>query len=90
MTIHLPKDIESSIEAAVHSGRFASVDDAMTEAARLLLRQISQGRPEPVINDASQDPLLGVWRDASDEMDAIVADAMRQRREQPWREIPGE
>ncbi len=38
MTIHLPKDVESSINAAVHSGHFASVDDAMTEAARLLLQ----------------------------------------------------
>ena len=24
MTIHLPKDVENSIEAAVHSGHFAS------------------------------------------------------------------
>ena len=30
MTIHLPPDIERSIQAAVHSGQFASVDDAMT------------------------------------------------------------
>jgi Arc/MetJ-type ribon-helix-helix transcriptional regulator len=42
MTIHLPKDVESSIEAAVHSGHFASVDDAMTEAARRLLRELKQ------------------------------------------------
>ena len=42
MTIHLPTDLESSIEAAVQGGRFASVDDAMAEAARLLLRQIQQ------------------------------------------------
>ena len=33
MTIHLPPHIERSIQAAVHSGHFASVDDAMTEAA---------------------------------------------------------
>ncbi len=39
MTIHLPNDLESSIQAAVHSGRFASVDDAIAEAVRLLLRQ---------------------------------------------------
>ncbi|MBV8126718.1 MAG: hypothetical protein JO114_03525 [Planctomycetaceae bacterium] len=48
MTIHLPDDLESSIEAVVHSGRFASVDDAMAEAARLLLRQVTPGQPEPV------------------------------------------
>ena len=92
MTIHLPHDLESSIEAAVHSGRFASVDDAMAEAARLLLREINQGRPEPKpqATDASPDPLLGVWRDAAEEMDEIVADAMRHRRDEPWRAIPGE
>jgi Arc/MetJ-type ribon-helix-helix transcriptional regulator len=42
MTIHLPPHIESSIQAAVHRGHFASVDDAMTEAASLLLRQLKQ------------------------------------------------
>jgi Arc/MetJ-type ribon-helix-helix transcriptional regulator len=38
MTINLPQHIESSIQAAVHDGHFASVDDAMTEAARLLCK----------------------------------------------------
>jgi Arc/MetJ-type ribon-helix-helix transcriptional regulator len=42
MTIHLPPHIESSIQAAVHSGRFASVDDAMTEAASLLVERLNQ------------------------------------------------
>jgi Arc/MetJ-type ribon-helix-helix transcriptional regulator len=90
MTIHLPQDVETSILAAVHSGHFASVDDAMTEAARLLLREIKQGRlePKPTATDASPDPLLGVWRDAADDIDEIVADAMRHRREEPWRTIP--
>jgi Arc/MetJ-type ribon-helix-helix transcriptional regulator len=45
MTIHLPKEIESSIEAAVHSGYFASVDDAMDKAARLLLKDLEQRQP---------------------------------------------
>ena len=45
MTIHLPEDVERSIEAAVHSGHFASVDDAMTEAARRLLRELKQDQP---------------------------------------------
>ncbi len=40
MTIQLPNDLERSIEAAVRDGRFASVDDAMAEAARLLLREL--------------------------------------------------
>jgi Arc/MetJ-type ribon-helix-helix transcriptional regulator len=42
MTIHLPPHIESSIQAAVHSGHFASFDDAMTEAASLLLQRLKQ------------------------------------------------
>src|SRR5436853_465952 len=44
MTINLPKDVESSIIAKVHSGLFPSVDAAMTEAARLLLERLEQGQ----------------------------------------------
>ncbi|MFI5454141.1 MAG: hypothetical protein ACHRXM_01690 [Isosphaerales bacterium] len=47
MTIQLPHDLETSIEAVVNSGQFASVDAAMAEAARLLLRGIHEGRIEP-------------------------------------------
>jgi Arc/MetJ-type ribon-helix-helix transcriptional regulator len=32
MTIHVSKDVESSIEAAVRNGRFPSVEDAITAA----------------------------------------------------------
>jgi Arc/MetJ-type ribon-helix-helix transcriptional regulator len=88
MTIHLPHDLESSIHAAVHNGRFASVDDAMAEAARLLLREIGQGQPERVV--AAGMGSIGAMRDAADELDEIVADAMKRRREEPWRVIPGE
>jgi Arc/MetJ-type ribon-helix-helix transcriptional regulator len=42
MTIHLPPHIESSIQAAVHRGQFASVDEAMAEAASLLLARLNQ------------------------------------------------
>ncbi|MBV8130661.1 MAG: hypothetical protein JO114_23675 [Planctomycetaceae bacterium] len=42
MTMHLPKDLESSILAAVQSGRYASLDDAMTEAASLLVQRLKQ------------------------------------------------
>jgi Arc/MetJ-type ribon-helix-helix transcriptional regulator len=90
MTIHLPADLETSIEAAVHSGRFTSVDDAMAEAARLLLRTIKQEPSAPKPNAAALPPLLGSMRDAADELDEIVAEAMKRRREEPWRTIPGE
>src|SRR3954453_14279289 len=45
MTIHLPENLESSIREAVHSGQFASVDDAMAEAARLLLKKFKPPKP---------------------------------------------
>lgn len=47
MTIHLPPDLETNILAAVHNGRYASLDDAMTEAARLLIRQMTKEEPAP-------------------------------------------
>ncbi len=91
MTIHLPNDLEASIQAAVQNGRFASVDDAMAEAARLLLRTIpQQPQPSPTKTAAPADPLLGIWRDAPDEIDEIVAEAMQRRRDEPLRAMPGE
>jgi Arc/MetJ-type ribon-helix-helix transcriptional regulator len=87
MTIHLPPDIESSIQAAVHNGRFATVDDAMAEAARLLLREIGHGQPQ---RNAASMGSIGAMREAADELDEIVADAIKRRQEEPWREIPGE
>jgi Arc/MetJ-type ribon-helix-helix transcriptional regulator len=42
MTIHLPENLESSILAAVDSGRYASLDDAMAEAASLLVQRLKQ------------------------------------------------
>jgi Arc/MetJ-type ribon-helix-helix transcriptional regulator len=58
MTIHLPEELESSIRAEVLSGHFASLDDAMAEAARLLLRQIKheQARDVPEKPVASEEP----------------------------------
>ncbi len=37
--------------------------------------------------DLDADPLLGLWRDYADEMDEIVSNAYRKRREEKWREI---
>lgn len=46
MTIHLPEDLERSIRGEVLSGRFESVDEAMAEAARLLLQTRETPRDE--------------------------------------------
>jgi Arc/MetJ-type ribon-helix-helix transcriptional regulator len=88
MTIHLPNELERSVQAAVQSGRFASVDDAMAEAVRLLLRELNLGQQQtrPAVN-GDDDPVLGCMRDDAELMDEIVADAYRHRREDTWREF---
>jgi Arc/MetJ-type ribon-helix-helix transcriptional regulator len=85
MTIHLPSDLETSLRAEVSSGHFASLDDAMAEAVRLLLRDRTQRQPEASPNTGLGS--IGAMRDAADELDEIVADAYRKRREEPWRDI---
>lgn len=90
MTITLPKDLENSVRAVVQSGRFASVEDAMAEAVRLLLRELKQGRPQSTPEGTSSHPgqgSIGAMRDSADELDEIVADAMRKRRDETWRDI---
>jgi Arc/MetJ-type ribon-helix-helix transcriptional regulator len=83
LTIHLPKDLETSIKAMVHDGQFASVDEAMAEAARLLLRE---ARKETVkLADEESTGSIGAMKDAGEELDQIVADAYKRRREEPWR-----
>ncbi len=89
MTIHLPQDVENSLQTAVHSGYFASVDEAMMEADRLLLRELKLGYlPHPPARDDNPpDPVLGCMREDAELMDEIVADAYRHRREETWREF---
>ena len=55
MTIQLPENLDSSIREAVHSGQFPSIDDAMAEAARLLLSQLKQ-RPVAPPPTAGEEP----------------------------------
>lgn len=90
MTIQLPNDLEGSIQAAVQSGRFASLDDAMAEAARLLLRELAQGpQSGPIASPgvSASDPILGLMRNDAELMDSIVAEAYQQRRNETWREL---
>jgi Arc/MetJ-type ribon-helix-helix transcriptional regulator len=82
MTIHLPPEIESSIQAAVHSGHFASVDAALAEAWRVFQRH----RQPP----ASGQGLIGALRDDAELLDQIVEHAMKVREERPWRLAPDE
>ena len=84
MTIHLSTELEQSINVAVRDGHFASIDDAMAEAAQLLLDRLKrQPRPDTIPPLGS----IGFMADAAVELDAAVADAMKQRREGAWREF---
>jgi Arc/MetJ-type ribon-helix-helix transcriptional regulator len=84
MTIHLPQDLESSLMAEVSSGHYASLDDAMAEAVRLLLRNRTPRQPAAGSNIGLGS--IGAMRDDAEELDEIVADAYRKRQE-PWRDI---
>jgi Arc/MetJ-type ribon-helix-helix transcriptional regulator len=57
MTIHLPENVEISIREAVHRGHFSSLDDAMTEAAQLLLEKLKHGQTVPPMSAAGTDKL---------------------------------
>jgi putative addiction module CopG family antidote len=46
MTIHLPEDLERYVQMKIRSGRFASEDEAIGEAVRLL-RQKEEAEPPP-------------------------------------------
>lgn len=54
MTIHLPEDLERSIQAEVMSGHFASADDAIAEAWRSYLQRRA---PAPQAGISSLDEL---------------------------------
>jgi Arc/MetJ-type ribon-helix-helix transcriptional regulator len=45
MTIHLPKDVERSINAEVTSGNFASADEAIAAAWHAFVRHRPQEQP---------------------------------------------
>jgi Arc/MetJ-type ribon-helix-helix transcriptional regulator len=77
MTIHLPPDIETSIQAAVQSGHFASVDAAMTEAASLLLERLHQKQPQVTTPAAPHKP---IWEEFA-EISASIPD-------EEWRKLP--
>lgn len=59
MTINIPPRLETHILAAVSSGRYASLDDAMAEAAAMLVDRLEHEQAEakpPVTNQAEAVP----------------------------------
>jgi Arc/MetJ-type ribon-helix-helix transcriptional regulator len=65
MTIYLTPEIENSIQAAVHSGHFVSVDAAVTEARRAFERH--RQLPPQVAGQG----LIGALRDDAELLDQI-------------------
>ena len=82
MTIHLPKDVEQGILAAVQSGRLASVDAAMAEAAGLLLRQLEPTEAQQPASRAAAHEPKPIW----DEVLELTADVPAQE----WDKLPSD
>lgn len=84
MKIELPHEIGREILEEVQRGQFSSVDDALAEAWRSFRSQ----RPKLPTPEHSLGPIrAGAMRDAADELNQIVTDAYRQRREETWRDL---
>jgi Arc/MetJ-type ribon-helix-helix transcriptional regulator len=89
MTIQVSKDAENTINAAVSSGQFASADEMVDKLVRDYARR-HPVRPSSQPVEAKGNPNLGsigAMRDSAAELDEIVADAYRQRREESWRDL---
>ena len=84
MTIDLPEHLEKPIRALVEHGQFASEDEAVAEAVRMLLE--SQTLP-PIPSDCGS---LGAMRDAVEDLDAAVEYVMSLRGNQARSNGPGE
>jgi Arc/MetJ-type ribon-helix-helix transcriptional regulator len=84
MTIHLPESLETPIMEAVHNGRYASLDDAMTEAASLLVQRLKQEQAQAKQAAASQadaaQPRKPIWERIV-ERSAAIAD-------EEWDKLP--
>ena len=87
MTIHLSEDLLRFVREQVESGRYPSEEDVVRDALERLRIERQRSEPRSTTTAAVPDPILGLFRDAADEMDEIVAEAMRHRREESWRDI---
>jgi antitoxin ParD1/3/4 len=68
MTFHLPEELERFVQAKVQSGRFASTDEAMTEAVRLLQEreEVREARTLEGIRQGLEDMKAGRGRPADE------------------------
>jgi hypothetical protein len=56
MTINLSKDMEDSVRAAVKSGRFSCIDDAVAAAWQVFSQSLNQSQACPQEPAASDEP----------------------------------
>ena len=76
MNTHLPADLEQFVKAKVQSGRFASSDEAITEAVRLLRQreEAEEARTLEGIRQGLDDMRAGRGRP----VDEVFADIRRE------------
>ncbi len=82
MTIDLPQNLEACILAAVRSGRYGSLDDAMAAAALLLVQRLEQEQTQAKGPEASH-PETGtcprpIWEEI-EELAASIPDEEFQK-----------
>ncbi len=79
MIIHLPDDVKLSIEKALHSGLFASADDAVATAWRAFER-LERGQSQQRADQSESDSVksVPVWKRVLENMQA-VPDAVFER-----------
>jgi Arc/MetJ-type ribon-helix-helix transcriptional regulator len=87
MTIHLPKDLESSVRAEVLSGHFASEDDLVAAAVRAFLRQQPQ---EQLATKPSGMGSIGAMHDDAELLEQITQGIMHSRETRTLRLPPDE
>ena len=67
MTIHVSRDVENAINAAVQSGEFASADEMVDKLVREYARRhpvrLSSQSPRAKDGEDTPDPFLGLMRE---------------------------
>ncbi len=86
MTIQLPESLESPILAAVDSGRYASLDDAMADAAALLVQRLKQEQLTAEQPATGDEPAAKVYKPIWE-----VADDIRKNiPAEEWAKLPAD
>lgn len=78
MTIHVSQDVESSINAAVQSGRYASADEMIAELVREEAQRTrqppSRGADAPLAGQGTDPVRKPIWEVAAEIRESIPAE----------------